>query len=576
MRTHRNTVLVAMAAGLAVAGCNLAPHYEAPKTDASGGFKEAVPGAAPEAQGWKVAAPNDAVPRGKWWELYNDPQLNALEERVAISNQTVIAAEANYRVARALVGEAQANLFPTVVAAPSVVRSRASASGGSGGSNSGGASGSGTSGSGTSGGGSTSGGTSTSTGGATVPGGNSTVPKTTYTLPFEASYEVDLWGSVRNSVSQARYASEASAASVQTAILTTQSTLAQDYFALRATDEQRRILDTTLADYEASLHLVRTLYNNGLASEEDLAEADTQLDSAEAQATDLGIARAQFEHAIAVLIGVPPSKFSIGYERFNAALPVVPVGLPSDLLERRADIAAAERQVAAANSGIGVARAAYFPNITINGLVGFESNSLGALLDWPNRMWSIGPTLIQPLFDGGLRRAQNEQARAQYDETVANYRQTVLAAFQSVEDNLASLRILSKEVTQQHKAAVAAQHTVQLSVVRYQNGVDSYVNVITAQNTFLTNRLAELQVQLRQITATLALVDNLGGGWDTSQLSDTEKTALHPPSAGKEPEVPAANAGPGVANPPPIPQIIKRPEDILKQNEDDMAPKSGP
>ncbi len=565
MRTQRNRILATCAAGLALAGCNFAPHYEAPKTDTTGSFKEAVPNATPDAQGWKVAAPNDTILRGRWWELYNDKQLNDLEERVAISNQTVIAAEANYRVARSLVGEAQANLFPTVEAAPSVVRSRASKSGGSGGSDTGG-----TSGSGTAAGGGGSGGSSS------APTGNSTVPKTTYTLPFEASYEVDLWGSVRNSVGQARYSSEASAAAVQTAILSTQSALAQDYFALRATDEQRRILDTTLSDYEASLHLVRALYNNGLASEEDMAEADTQLDSAEAQATDLGIARAQFEHAIAVLIGVPPSKFSIGYERFDATLPEIPVGLPSELLERRPDIATAERQVAAANAGIGVARAAFFPNITINGLAGFESNSLGSLLDWPNRMWSIGSTLVQPLFDGGLRRAESEQARAQYDETVANYRQTVLAAFQSVEDNLASLRILSKEVTQQHRAAVAAQRTVKLSVVRYQNGVDSYVNVITAQNTFLTSRLAELQVQLRQITSTIALVDNLGGGWDTSQLVQTEKTALHPPDSGTKPEAPAENATPGVANPPPLPQTIKRPEDILKQNEDDMSPKSGP
>jgi NodT family efflux transporter outer membrane factor (OMF) lipoprotein len=556
-------VLVVWMAGLAVAGCNLAPHYEPPKTDASGSFKEAVPSASADAQGWKVAAPNDAILRGNWWELYNDPQLNDLEERVVISNQTVIAAEANYRVARALAGEAQASLFPTVTAAPSVVRSRSSASGSSGGSSGG-----------TSTGGASTGGASTGSG--SVAGGNGTGPRTTYTLPFEATYEVDLWGSVRNTVAQAKYTAQASAAAVQTAMLSTQSALAQDYFALRATDEQRRILDTTLADYEASLHLVRTLYNNGLASEEDMAEADTQLDSAEAEATDLGIARAQFEHAIAVLIGVPPSKFSIGYQRFSAALPEIPVGLPSDLLERRPDIAAAERQVAAANAGVGVARAAYFPNITINGLAGFESNSLGALLDWPNRMWSIGPTLVQPLFDGGLRRAENEQARAQYDETVANYRQTVLAAFQAVEDNLASLHILSREVTQQHKAAVAAQRTVQLSVVRYQNGVDSYVNVITAQNTFLTNRLAELQVQLRQITSTLSLVDNLGGGWDRSQLSQTEKRALHPPGDGAKAEAPAENSGPPVANPPPLPQIIKRPEDILKQNEDDMAPRSGP
>jgi NodT family efflux transporter outer membrane factor (OMF) lipoprotein len=558
---------MACGAGLLLAGCDLAPHYERPQTDSTGTFKEAVPNTTVEAQGWKLAEPNDSVLRGNWWELYHDPQLNDLEERVVISNQTIAAAEANYRVARAMVGEAQASLFPIVSAAPSVVRSRSSASGSSGGSAVSVGSTSGTT---TSGGSS---GSSSTTGVAPVSGGSGgTGPRTDYTLPFEASYEVDLWGSVRNSVAQSRAASEASAANVQTAILSTQSTLAQDYFSLRATDEERRILDTTLGDYEASLHIVRTLYNNGLASEEDLAEADTQLDGAEAQATDLGVARAQFEHAIAVLIGVPPSRFSIAVGRFNASLPVIPVTVPSDLLERRPDIAAAERQVAAANAGIGIARAAYFPNLTINGLAGFQSNSLGSLLDWPNRMWSIGPTLVQPLFDGGLRHAESAQARAQYDETVANYRQAVLAAFQSVEDNLVTLRVLSKEVNQQHKAAVAGQNTVKLSVIRYQNGVDSYVNVITAQNTFLTNRLAELQVQLRQLTATIALVNNVGGGWDMSQLSDTEKRALHPPDPSKKAEVPAENAGPGVPNPPPLPATMKRPEDILKQNEEDMLP----
>lgn len=256
MRTPSRSLLVTCAAGLALAGCNFAPHYDPPKTDSAGAFKEAVPNTTPDPQGWKQAAPNDATLRGNWWELYNDRQLNDLEERVKISNQTVIAAEANYRVARALVGEAQANLFPSVTAAPSVIRSRSSASGGSGGS---------APNNGTAAGGASSGGSSSTAGTPTEPSGNNTVPKTTYTLPFEATYEVDLWGSVRNSVRQARFTSESSAAAVQTAILTTQSTLAQDYFALRATDEQRRILDTTLADYEASLHLVRTLYNNGLA-----------------------------------------------------------------------------------------------------------------------------------------------------------------------------------------------------------------------------------------------------------------------------------------------------------------------
>jgi NodT family efflux transporter outer membrane factor (OMF) lipoprotein len=550
--------IAALGAFAVLAGCNLAPHYEKPGTDSAGTFKEAVPNTTTDAQGWKIAAPGDTIVRGRWWELYHDPRLDELEERVAISNQTVAAAEANYRVARALVGEAQASLFPTVSAAPSVIRSRSSASGSSGPVISAGTGGA-------------SSGTTSSSG-----GGNSSSPRTEYTLPLEASYEIDLWGSIRNSVAENRYSAQASAANVETALLSTQSALAQDYFALRATDEQRRILDTTLGDYQASLHLVRTLYNNGLASEEDMAEADTQLDSAEAQATDLGIARAQYEHAIAVLVGAPPSKFSIGFQKFSAALPTVPVGLPSELIERRPDVAAAERQVAAANAGIGIARAAYFPNLTISGDAGFESTSLGHLLDWPNRFWSIGPTLVQPLFDGGLRRSENAQARAQYDVTVANYRQTVLAAFQAVEDNLSSLRILCTEVNQLHKSAVAAQHTVQLSAVRYQNGLDSYVNVITAQNTFLINRLAELQVQLRQVTSTVALMANLGGGWDTSQWSVTEKEALHPPGAGKTAEVPADNAGPGIPNPPALPQTLKRPEDILKQNEEDMAPSPQP
>jgi NodT family efflux transporter outer membrane factor (OMF) lipoprotein len=550
-------VLLAFGAALALAGCNFAPHYEKPKVETTAGFKEAVPDPSGAAQNWRLAEPNDSTLRGNWWELYQDKQLNDLEERVTVSNQTVAAAEANYRVARALLSEAQSNLFPTVSVDPSVIRSRSSASTSS------------------SGGGSSGTVATTSTTGTSVStntgSSSGTGTRTTYTLPFEASYEVDLWGSVRNAVAQSKYEAQASAANVETALLSTRSALAQAYFSLRAADEQRRILDTTLADYEASYHLVHTLYNNGLASEEDLAEADTQLASAEAEATDLGISRAQYEHAIAVLIGMPPSLFSVGVRPFNPVLPVVPLTVPSDLLERRPDIAAAERQVAAANAGIGMARAAYFPNLTLGASAGFAATDLSKLLDWPNRFWSVGPTVAQALFDGGLRNAQNAQAKATYDADVANYRQAVLTAFQSVEDNLASLRVLSKEVVQQHKAAVAAQKTVQLSVVRYQNGLDSYVNVITAQNTFLTNRLAELQVQLRQVTSSIALVNNLGGGWDTSQWSETEKMALNPPGAGQKPVAPPENAGPGIANPPPVSQDAKNPEDLLKQNEEDMS-----
>jgi NodT family efflux transporter outer membrane factor (OMF) lipoprotein len=536
---------------LALGGCDLAPRYKAPSAETGGSFKEAVIAESGANQGWKLAEPRDTEWRGRWWMAYGDRQLNELEEWVAISNQTIAAAEANYRAARALANEARASLFPSVGLDPSVIRSRSSAATVS--------SGSGSS------GGASSGGTGSSS------GGGGTGPRTYFTLPVEASYEIDLWGSVRNAYAQASHAAEASASQVATAILSTQATLAQDYFSLRAADEQRRILDTTLADYEASLHLVRALYNNGLASEEDMAEADTQLDSAEAQATDLGIARSQLEHAIAVLIGVPPSKFSLAVEPFRTRVPVIPVGLPSDLLERRPDVSATEREVAAANAEIGVARAAFFPTLTISGTFGAESTNLTHLLDWPNRFWSIGPTLAQSLFEGGLRQAATAQAWAAYDQAVANYRQTVLAACQSVEDDLSGLRILSKEVGQQHKATVAAEHSVQLSVVRYQNGLDSYVNVITAQNTFLSNRLAELQVELRRLTSSIALVNNLGGGWSTEQLKATEDQAQKHAAGRSIAEAPAENAV-SVPNPPPLPAATKNPEDLLKQDEQSIAP----
>jgi NodT family efflux transporter outer membrane factor (OMF) lipoprotein len=534
--------IILTGAVILTAGCNLAPSYRRPETATSDRFKEGVQPDGKTADGWKTAEPHDAGLGGKWWELYHDPQLSELEERVAISNQTVIAAEANYRAARALVAGARAGLFPTLGVSPSVTRSRSSASGGSGG----GASSSST----------------TNNAGST---------RTLYDLPLEASYEVDLWGRVRNTIAQDAYAAQASAADVATALLGTQAELAQDYFQLRVVDEQRRILDTTLADYRASLHLVNVLFGNGMSSEEDLAQATTQLDSAQAQATDLGIARGQYEHAIAVLIGVSPSQFSLPVQPFNPALPQIPVGLPSDLLERRPDIAAAERQVAAANAGIGIARTAYFPSLSLSASAGYEASSLAHLLDWPNRFWSVGPVLAETLFDGGARNAATARARAQYDGAVANYRQTVLSAFQSVEDNLTSLRILSLESVQQHGAAVAAQNLVRLSVARYQSGLDSYVNVITAQNTFLTSRQAELQVQLRQLAATIGLINNLGGGWDTSQFDRTEKMAQHPPDVDKPAGPAPGTAGPGVPNPPPLTNSDIQPADLLKQNEQSMG-----
>jgi len=554
----------AAAAALLLCGCNLAPHYDPPQVKPSAQFKEAVPGGDSGSQGWKPAEPRDAAIRSKWWEAYDDPQLNDLEERVAISNQTIIAAEASYRAAHALMLEAQAQLFPTLSLAPSVIRENSSV--GAAGVGGGGVA---TSGSGTTGGGGASSGAATATG---IAQGAVTSAHTIFTLPLEASYQIDLWGSIRNTVAVNRYAAQASAAQLANALLSTQSMLAQDYFQLRVADEQRRILETTVADYQASLRLVRTLVASGVDSEADVASAEAQLESAMASATDVGVARAQYEHAIAVLIGVSPAQFSIPYRHFNQTLPTIPVGVPSDLLERRPDIAAAERQVAQSNAQIGVARAAFFPSLTLSASGGYESTALSRLFDAPNRFWSVGPSLSQILFDAGARSAAVAQARALNDSQVGTYRQTVLSAFQSVEDNLAALRILSVELGQAHKATMAAKRAVELTVVLFHNGVDSYVSVITAQNAFLSARETELQVQLRQLIASVALIDDLGGGWATSQMAQTERTAMHPPESGVGAQVPSENSGPAVPNPPAMPPGEIQPDDFIKQNEDAMAP----
>jgi NodT family efflux transporter outer membrane factor (OMF) lipoprotein len=569
--TRLRTVL--MAAGLlAASGCNFAPHYDRPKLDSGDKFKEAVHGDTGN-EGWQLADPRDAALRGNWWEIYGDPTLNELEERVANSNQSVLAAEANYRSSRAMVQQAEAAFFPTVGLDPSVTRSRSSASvetlgGGSATSSTTSGTGTGTTTGGTTTGGTTTGGTTTGTSSGVVAGGSVT-PHTIFSLPVEASYQVDLWGSIRNTVAQNRFTAQASAATLANTLLSTQTTLAQDYFQLRIADEERRVLDNTLEDFQANLHLVQTLYKNGVDSDEDLAQAQTQLQSAMASATDLGVTRATFEHAIAVLIGVAPSSFSLPYVHFNQSLPPVPVGgVPADLIERRPDIAAAERQVAATNAAIGVARAAFFPTLSLTGSAGYESTALSQLLKWPNRFWSIGPDLAQTLFDGGARRAALAQARAANDAAAATYRQTVLTALQGVEDNLASLRILSQELVQEHDATVSAQRAVELSVVRYRNGVDSYVNVITAQNAFLTARESEVQLELRQLTASVNLINNLGGGWSTDQWQKTEKLALQGSS---EPAKLPQGTAQGVPNPPPMPEHEIKPDELLKQNEEVMG-----
>jgi NodT family efflux transporter outer membrane factor (OMF) lipoprotein len=552
----------AVAGGLALAACNLAPHYDAPRVDVAAGFKEAVHGSA-GGEGWKLAEPRDDAIPADWWRLFADPQLDELESRVAISNQTVVAAEANYRAAQALVREAQASLYPTLSLDPAVTRSRSSAAI----SSLGGGTTNGTTGT-TATAGAAAG--TTSTAGTTTAAGTSPSTHNIFTLPVEASYQFDIWGSIRNTVAENRFTAQATAAQLETALLSTQTQLAQDYFQLRVADEQRRILESTVADYALSLQLVQALFDNGLDSDADLASAQSQLENARAQATDVGVSRAAYEHAIAVLIGVPPSRLSIAYKRFEQPLPTIPVGIPAALLERRADVASAERSVAETNAAIGVARAAYFPTLTLNASAGYESTAIGRLLDWPNRFWSAGPTLAQTLFDGGARRAATAQARALNEQAAANYRQTVLAAVQSVEDNLASLRILSEELVEQRRATAAARRSVQLTLVLFRNGLDSYVNVITAQNAYLSSRESELQVQLKQLAASVNLIDNLGGGWSQGEWKQTEQLALHPKNSAESPE-PRADAGPGQANPPQLPPGEVQPDDFMRLD-DQQAP----
>jgi NodT family efflux transporter outer membrane factor (OMF) lipoprotein len=515
--------------------CNPAPKYAKPPVAAPQVFKESAPDQFKEGPGWKVAQPGDDKIRGKWWEMYNDPVLNALEEQVQISNQSVIQAEANFRAARALVVSARSSLFPVLTASPSYTNSRFSSTtrtavvipG------------------------------STTTGGTTTPTGSGSGSSTVlnnFSLPFDVSYTVDFWHRIRNQIAANAFVAQGSAADVATALLSTQAALAEDYFEVRALDTQEGILQDTLKNYRDTLNLVTTLFNVGIDSDEDVAQARTQLDTATAQATDIGAARAQFEHAIATLIGKPAAEFSLALGTFNPNPPQVPVAIPSELLERRPDIAAAERQVAAENAIIGIARAAYYPNLTLSAGGGFQTSHFTQWFNWPSRFWSLGPTLSETLLDFGARRAANEQAEANYDLAVANYRQIVLTDFQNVEDQLSALRIYAQETAQYTTAIESSTHYLNLSLTRFRTGVDSYLNVITAQNAVLNNRETQVNVQLRQMTASVALILALGGGWDASQLPQMKNLLAKPGKwnpAGTA--IPAGQVAP--ANPPAVPPI---------------------
>ncbi len=476
-----------MLAGLVLlSGCSFAPTYTKPSVPTAAAFSELTPEQFSGTDGWKIAEPKDAVIRGRWWEVFQEPGLNALESQVAGSNQSVAATLANFLAARAVVKQARSQYFPTVTASPSITESRQPLT--------------------------------------PLSSSPTSVTGTEYALPFDASWEPDFWGRVRNSVKANSLEAQAALADLGNVRLTIQAEVAVDYFELRVLDEQKQLLDASaIADLE-SLKLTRVQEVAGLASGQDSEQAETLLEITRAQATDLGIQRGLLQHAIAMLLGRPASSFSITAQPLLAAPVAVPFGVPSQLLERRPDIAAAERRVAEANAQIGVARAAYYPTVILNGAAGLQGPSMQNLFSGPGLAWAVGATLAQTLFDGGLRRAVTEQARAVYLGTVANYRQTVLTAFQEVEDNLSTLRILSQELQQQNAAVESSRHYLTSATARYQSGLDNYLNVITAQITLLTNQRTAQNLQMEQLTASVQLIKALGGGWDMPQ----ETTAAIP------------------------------------------------
>ncbi len=480
-----------------LAGCTVGPKYHTPPAETPVAYKELTPADYKNTDGWKVAQPKDDALRGKWWEIFGDPQLNALEEKVNVSNQNIAAAAASFFAARALVKEARSQLFPRVTTNPAITVQRPSAKLSSG-----------------------------KAGGSTS---SSTSTFADYTLPFDATWEPDLFGRIRNTIKSAAYGAQASAADLENTRLTVHADVAVDYFQLRGQDALKQLLDSTVVAFQQSLDLTRARYETGIDSDEAVAQAETQLEATQAQDAALGVQRAQFEHAIAMLTGQPASTFSIPVEPLTSKPPGIPIGVPSQILERRPDIAAAERLVAQANAQIGIARAAYFPNLTLSAAAGFESSSFTSWFSWPSRFFSVGPAAAETIFDAGLRRATMQQYRAQYDETVANYRQTVLTAFQQVEDNLASLRILSVEIQYQDTAVKSAEKSLAIAKDRYSLGIDPYLNVLTAQTALLSNQETAVNLRIQQMTASGGLIEALGGGWNASQLPSPAQLASKVP-----------------------------------------------
>jgi NodT family efflux transporter outer membrane factor (OMF) lipoprotein len=485
-----------------LSGCAVGPKYHPPTPQPPAAVYKESPTQFKENEGWTVAQPSDSILRGKWWEIFNDPELNALEEQLDINNQNIKQFFEDFMEARAVVREARSQYFPTLAVAPSFNRSRTSGTLST---------------------------TPVNTTGTAAP--RPQLQSTTYSLPLEASWEPDLWGKVRNTVRQSQYAAQVSAADLENERLTEQASLAEFFFQIRGQDELQRIFNDTVEADQKALDLTRALYETGIDDQISVVEAETTLQSAQAGATNVGIARAQYEHAIAMLVGKAATNFSIPVRPMTVAPPPIPVGVPSELLERRPDIAAAERSMAEANSLIGIAYAAYYPTLTLSAEGGFESSAFTKWFSWPSRFWSVGTALSETIFDAGLRRATVQQYVATYNADLAGYRQTVLTAFQQVEDSLAEVRILSKEIQQEQQAVNSAQAFLNLEQGRYDTGIDPYIDVLIAQTTLLSDQQTLNTLQVEQMTAAVALVEALGGGWDRSQLPTPQQVTEKPPKA---------------------------------------------
>jgi len=470
----------AVASVLALSGCMVGPKYAKPAALTAPADNGQLPAQFKESDGWNQAQPADQAVAQDWWRVFNSPELDSLESQVDVSNQTIKAAEAQFRQARALVAESRSRLYPTVSTDPGITTNRLS-----------------------------------SAAALTFPGlgeyGN-------FILPFDLTYELDAWGRVRRSIAAARADMQATAADLATVRLSVHAEMAIDYFELRSLDAQKRLFESTLEAYQRALALNQNRFAGGLASGAEVAQARTELETTRAQSVDVGEARAQYEHAIATLAGRTPESFSLESKPLDTAPPVVPTGIPSELLERRPDIAAAERRMAQANEQIGIAQAAFYPTLQITATGGYQGSAIVNWFDWPSRFWALGPDALQTLFDAGRRRAATEAATAAYDAAVADYRQAALDAFREVEDSLASLRVLEREAAAQRVAVEAAERSLALSTNRYNGGLVTYLEVVVEQSTTLANERIEVDLQRRRMEACVLLIKALGGGWNVSKL----------------------------------------------------------